>query len=107
MQQEYCHILISASNKKEADKISDNLLKNKLIAGLLVLKGPAKYWWKGHIEEREYYNISAFSLFANKFRIINVVNKISNDTTPVIEFLPMDGDKKFLQWVKETVKLSD
>lgn len=106
MQKDYCYILISASNKKEANKISDNLLKNKLIAGLLILRGPARYWWKGQIEEKEYYNISAFSLYANKLKIIAEVKKISSDSAPVIAFLPTDGDKNFLQWINETVYIS-
>ncbi len=107
MQQEHCHVLISASNKKEANKISDYLLKNKLIAGLLILKGPARYWWRGHIEEKEYYNISAFSLFINKLKIISEVRKISSDSIPIIAFLPMDGDKKFLQWVEKTINTTN
>jgi len=43
MEKEYCQVLISATTKEEADNISDSLVKNKLIAGSLIIKGPSRY----------------------------------------------------------------
>ncbi|MBI5061392.1 MAG: divalent cation tolerance protein CutA [Candidatus Aenigmarchaeota archaeon] len=51
MKEEFCRVLISAANKKEADSISDALVKKKLIAGSLITNGPSRYWWKGRIVE--------------------------------------------------------
>lgn len=62
MQEVFCQVLISATNKKEAHKISDTLVKKRLIAGSLILSGPSRYWWRGEIVEKEYHNIQAFSL---------------------------------------------
>ncbi len=64
--EEYCQLWISATSKEEADKISDSLIKKRLIAGSLIIKGDSRYWWEGKIVEKEYYNISAFSLIKNK-----------------------------------------
>jgi len=103
MKNKYCRILISATSKKEADDISDLLIKKKLIAGSLILKGPSRYWWKGKIVEEEYYNISAFSLIKNKSMIISSVKEIHKDECPIIAFFEMDGNVEFLKWIDENV----
>lgn len=104
MKEEFCQVLISATNKAEANKISDNLVKEKLIAGSLIIKGPSRYWWLGEIVEKEYYNVQAFSLMKNKSKIISEVKKIHSDKCPIIAFFKMDGNDEFLKWVKESVK---
>ena len=38
MEDEFCQIWISATSKEEADKISDALVKKKLIAGSLITR---------------------------------------------------------------------
>ena len=104
MEEEFCQVLISATTKKEANKISDDLVKKKLIAGSLIMKGPSRYWWKGKIEGQKYYNIQAFSLMENKLRIITEVKKIHSDKCPIIAFFKMDGNDEFLEWIKAVVK---
>jgi len=104
MEKEYCQVLISATSKEEANNISDNLVKNKLIAGSLIIKGPSRYWWEDQIVEREYHNIQAFSLMKNKERIIIEVKKTHNDECPIIAFFEMDGNQDFLDWIKESVE---
>lgn len=104
MQEEFCKVLIDATNSKEANMISDVLIRQKLIAGSLIIKGPSRYWWKGEIVEKEYYNIQAFSLMKNKPRIISEVKKIHSNKCPIIAFFKMDGNDEFLNWIKESVK---
>jgi periplasmic divalent cation tolerance protein len=104
MKEEFCQALISATAKEEANKISDALVKKKLIAGSLIIKGPSRYWWEGKIVEKEYYNISAFSLMKNKLKIIEEVKKIHSDKCPIIAFSKIDGNKEFLKWIKESVE---
>lgn len=103
MRKSYCQVLISATSRKEANNISDLLIKKKLIAGSLILKGPSRYWWKGKIVEEEYYNISAFSLIKNKNTIISSIKEIHKDECPIIAFFEMDGNIEFLNWIKENV----
>lgn len=104
MKEEFCQVLISATNREEANKISDALVKQKLIAGSLILKGPSRYWWEGKIVKKEYYNIQAFSLIKNKSKIITEVKKIHSDKCPIIVFFKIDGNEEFLKWVKESVE---
>ncbi len=102
--EEFCQVLISATSKEEAIDISDSLVKQKLIAGSLITKGDSRYWWDGKIVEKEYYNISAFSLIKNKDKIISEVKKIHNDECPIIAFFKIDGNEEFLSWIKESVE---
>ena len=104
MQEEFCKVLIDAVNSEEANKISDALVRQRLIAGSLITKGPSRYWWEGEIVEKEYYNIQAFSLMENKPRIISEVKKIHSNKCPIIAFFKMDGNDEFLKWIKELVK---
>lgn len=99
----FCQILISATSKEEANKISDELVKKKLVAGSLITKGDSRYWWGGKIVEKEYYNISAFSLIKNKEIVIEEVKKIHSDKCPIIAFFSMTGNKEFLDWIKNSV----
>lgn len=104
MTRDFCQILINATSKKEADKISDVLVKKRLIAGSLIIKGPSRYWWKGKIVKREYYNIQAFSLMKNKLKIISEVKKIHSDKCPIVAFIKIDGNSEFLKWIKDSVR---
>ena len=49
----HCQVIISATNRDEANRISDHLTENKLVAGTMITSGPSRYWWQGKIVERE------------------------------------------------------
>ena len=104
MTDEFNRFVISATSRQEADKISDSLVKKKLVAGVLITKGPSRYWWEGEIVEKEYYNLQGFTLAKNKQRIITEVKKIHSDKCPIIAFMKIDGNQEFLDWVKESVQ---
>lgn len=101
---EFCQVLISATSREEANNISDNLVKKKLVAGSLITKGDSRYWWNGKIVEKKYYNISAFSILKNKDKIISDVKAIHKDECPIVSFTEIDGNSEFLAWIKESVK---
>src|SRR3989344_6350848 len=97
---EFCQIIISATSKEEADKISDALVTKKFIAGSLIIKGPSRYWWNGEMVEKEYFNVQAFSVMKHKDAIISEVRKVHSDQCPIIAFSSIDGNKDFLDWIK-------
>ena len=100
----FCQVLINCPSREESDKILDMLLESRLVAGGLTTHGPSKYHWKGKMEEKEYFTISAFSLLKKKKRIISEVRKMNSDETPVIVFLKIDGNEDFLKWIEKEVK---
>ncbi len=101
--EEFCQVLISVPSKEEANTISDVLIKKKLIAGSLIINGPSRYWWKGKIVEKEYWNIIAFSMIKTKNEIISEVRKVHSDECPIIAFSRLDGNEDFLEWIKKYV----
>lgn len=103
MNEDFYQIIISATTKQEADKISDLLVNKRLIAGSLIIKGQSRYWWEEKIVEKEYYNLQAFSLMKNKQHIINEVEKIHSDKCPIIAFIKIEGNQKFLDWIRNSV----
>ena len=99
----YLQFLISAESKKQADEILDSLLNKRLVAGGLILKGPAKFWWKGKIVARVYYNISTFTIDRHKETIISAVKKVSIEEVPIITFTQFEGSKELLKWIEKSV----
>ena len=104
-EKKFCQILINCPSRKESDKILDMLLEKRLVAGGLITHGPSRYHWKGKIEEHEYFTISAFSLFKNKQKIISEARRLHSDKTPVMVFIEIDGNKDFLKWIEDEVRL--
>jgi len=103
--EEFYQVLISATSKEEAKQILKTLVESKLIAGGLITQGLSNHWWKGKIDEEIYYNLSAFTISKNKDKIIEAVEKIHQDETPIIAFFKIDyGNKKFLDWIEESVQ---
>jgi len=97
-------VRISAPTKEEARSISDLLIEEKLVSGTLITSGESRYHWDGSIEEQEYFNIHAYTIEDNKDEIIENVEDMHSDETPIIEFIEIEGNKKFLDWVSESVK---
>ena len=95
--------LIGASDENEANVILDTLLTERVVAGGLITHGPSRFWWKGKIEIKEYYNISTFIPKHKKDILIEVVRKITSDETPVIALFPIEGNQDFLDWVDQSV----
>ena len=103
MNNKFIQFQINSPAKKEADKIIDALLKNKLVAGTTIAKSHSKYWWKGKIEQKNYYIIYGFSVAKNKRKIIEETKKYHSDEVPGIIFWPIDANKEFLEWIEENI----
>lgn len=101
---EYNRVIISATSEEEAKRILQMLTEKKLVAGGLIIDGLSNYWWEGKIVEKIYFNLLCFTISENKEKIIEEVEKVHSDKCPIIAFMKMDGNQKFLDWVRESVK---
>jgi uncharacterized protein involved in tolerance to divalent cations len=97
-------VRISAGSEEEAKKISDKLIEEELVAGTLITSGESRYHWQGSIEHQKYYNIQAYSLRELKQKIIDQVELMHSDDVPIIEFIEADGNQKFIEWIRNSVK---
>lgn len=97
----YFRGLISATTKDEAKEILLKLNELKLIAGGLISGGESAYWWEGEVTEKEYFNLSIFTVDINRERIISTVEAVHSDKVPIIAFFEItSGNQSFLEWIK-------
>lgn len=99
----YRKVIISAPTRSEAQDISEKLIKEKLVAGCRITVGDSLYWWDGKVRDEEYYNISCYSTEVNVDEIIEIVEDIHSDDTPIVEVSEIDGNTDFLDWIEENV----
>lgn len=99
----FLQVTISSPSRKEADFFSDELVKQKLVAGCLVIEGMSRYWWNGEIAEKTYWNVQAFTIESNKSGIIDLIESIASDDCPIISFVQIDGNSKFLTWIETSM----
>lgn len=93
-------------NKKEiANKITENLLKKRLVAGSQISKVQSKYWWNNELEECEEYKLQ----FRTKAKLFNEIEeeikKIHDYETAEISCVEiMNASNEFLKWVEANTK---
>ena len=96
-------VRISAATEEEAEKISDKLIEETLVAGTFITSGNSRFHWKGSIEEEEYFNIQAYTTEELRDDLIEMVESIHSDETPIIELIEIEGNQKFLDWVERSL----
>jgi len=100
-------ILISTfSDRQEASKIADILLRKKLIACVNILSGmESRYWWKGKIEKGQ--EILAI-IKTRKSLVDKVIMEIKTNHSyavpEVIELPILRGNKDYLKWIDEVTR---
>lgn len=98
-------IFVTARNKSEAKKIAQHLLKERLIACANIVNGVTSLFrWKGKVDQAE-ETLLILKTEKSKFKkIVKSVNLLhSYETVEVIALPIVDGDTKYLQWVKDSV----
>ena len=100
----YYEVKISAENQEQADKILNSLLDKKLVTGGQFISAPAKFLWKGKIQNMDYTTITTYTNDRNKNSVIDDVRKTSAEEVPMMTFtLPDDINKELRDWIDETL----
>ena len=94
-------ILSTFSDKEEARKIGNELLKKKLIACYNLFPAESAYWWTGKIEEA-----NEFLMIMKTLREFKKIEKFiaehhSYDTPEIIAIEPKSVNDKYLKWINE------
>ena len=95
---------ITCKDKGEARKISNHLLKKRLVACSNMWPIESLYWWKGRIVNGKEYVILAKTLKKNVKRIRKEVKNIHSYEIPCIMDIDAGANKDFLGWVKKEVR---
>jgi len=98
-------VYITAPTKKEAKRIADVLVSEKLAACCNIFKMDSVYWWKGKIEKTGEYGIFAKTKKSLVEKIIKRVKEIhSYSVACIISFDIEKGNKDFLNWIEKSTK---
>jgi len=101
----YTFLFVTCSNYKSADKISEALLKKRLIACVNILPVKSKYWWKNKIEMKLEVLMILKTNTKLYQQIKNEIEKLHPyDVPEIISFKINKGNKKYLNWISEVVK---
>jgi len=98
-------VYITAPTKKEAKRIANVLVSEKLAACCNIFKMDSVYWWKGKIEKTGEYGIFAKTKKSLVEKIIKRVKEIHSYSVPcIISFNIEKGSKDFLNWIEKSTK---
>jgi len=98
-------VYITAPTKKEAKKIAEVLVFEKLAACCNIFKIDSIYRWKGKIEKNGEYGIFAKTKKSLVEKIIKKVKEIHSYSVPcIISFDIEKGNKDFLNWIEKSTK---
>ena len=94
------YIIITAEeNQKNAFKLANSLLKDKLIPCVTFKNIESYFWWEGHINQSEEVQLM---IKCKKENVNNVCNKIAewhSYEVPEIIYFPVSANKKYQHWV--------
>ena len=102
----YIVILVTAKDKKEAQKISAGLIKAKLVACVnIVSKIDSIFFWAGKIDQAKESLLVIKSKKEKLPRIIKLVKSMHSYKVPEIIALPViSGNKTYLRWIDASLK---
>ena len=100
----YYEVKISAENQEQADTILNSLLEKKLVTGGQFLVAPARFLWKGKVENIEYVTIVSYTIDKHKAAVIDDVRQTSAEEFPMITFVAIDDlNIELREWIDGTL----
>ena len=102
----YLVVIVTTSTKKEATKIIQSLLKERLIACANII-GPVSslFWWKDRIDEATEFIVLMKSHSKLFDKLSKKVKEIHSYEVPEILALPiLKGSSSYLNWLEETLQ---
>jgi uncharacterized protein involved in tolerance to divalent cations len=101
----YYEVKISAENQAQADTILNSLLEKKLVTGGQFIIAPARFLWKGVVQDMQaYITITSYTTDAHKDALIEDVRSTSAEEVPMITFVaPNDLNQELRDWIDRTL----
>lgn len=102
----FIFLISTASSKKEGERIANGLLKSKLAACVNLIPGAMSFFfWKGKVCREKEVILLIKSCRGMECKIINKIKELHSYSVPEGIFINIaGGDKKYLEWVRESIK---
>jgi periplasmic divalent cation tolerance protein len=102
----YILVFVTASNKKEAQKISAGLIKQRLAACVnIVDKADSLFSWEGKTQKAKESLLIIKSKKEKMSKIVKAVKSLHSYEVPEIIALPIiAGDKPYLRWIDAALR---
>ncbi len=98
-------VLVTASNRAEADVLANRLLEEKLAACVNILPVNSHYWWRGKIEREDELLLLVKTQRSLVKEIVKVVKAHHSYEVPEVIALPVtEGNNDYLRWITDSVK---
>ncbi|MEK7471766.1 MAG: divalent cation tolerance protein CutA [Patescibacteria group bacterium] len=100
----YYELKISAEDQEQADTILNSLLRKKLVTGGQFIHAPARFLWKGKVQDMEYVTITSYTTDKHKHAVIEDVRQTSVEDVPMMTFTaPDDLNQELRDWIDQTI----
>jgi periplasmic divalent cation tolerance protein len=98
-------VLVTAIDKKQAQRIADELVKSRLAACVNIVKDVRSIFvWKGKIDRQAEVILMVKSTKSRFKAIVKLVKSLHSYEVPEIIALPIiDGSRDYLRWIDESV----
>lgn len=106
MRGDFIVVMVTASNRQEAELIGRALVEKKLAACCNIVEPiQSIFYWEGKLNQEREVLLIIKSMRDHFDRIVSVVKQSHSYTTPEIIALPIvAGASDYLDWVKEETK---
>ena len=100
----YYEVKISAENQEQADTILNSLLEKKLVTGGQFIKAPARFLWRGKVQDMDYVTITTYTNDRHKDAVMDDVRRTTAEEVPMMTFtLPDDINIELRNWIDVTL----
>lgn len=97
-------IYVTYPNESEADRISNHLITNKLVACANIFPISSAYWWQGDIQ-RENEWVSIVKTTPENWEIVKTaVEEIHPYDVPCIMKMEVEANAAYENWIRESVQ---
>src|SRR6201988_4926220 len=87
----YLQVMISSELRTQALRLTDHLIRKRLVFGGPLFSGPARFLWKNEIVEHDYCWTITFTREDLRDELIREAEKESAEAICMITFSPFDG----------------
>lgn len=101
----YGVVLVTASSRAEAEKISTSLVQSQLAACVSLLPIHSIYTWQGKLHQEQEWQLLIKTDLTQFPALVTKIQELHSYEVPEIIALPIvAGSQPYLQWISEQVK---